>query len=51
MECHYHPGRESTDNCAICGKSICKECGLEIAGKIYCKECLESIVGVSLDDK
>jgi len=51
MECHYHPGRESTDNCAICGKSICKECGLEIAGKIYCKECLESIVGVSLDNK
>ncbi|WP_296867088.1 hypothetical protein [uncultured Methanobrevibacter sp.] len=51
MECYYHPSRESTDVCAICGKSICKECGLEIAGKIYCKECLEKIVGLNLDNK
>ena len=51
MECYYHPSRESTDVCAICGKSICKECGLEIAGKIYCKECLEKIVGLSIDNK
>ena len=51
MECYYHPGRESTDNCAICGKSICKECGLEIAGKIYCKECLEKIVGIGIENK
>ena len=51
MECYYHPSRESTDVCAICGKSICKECGLEIASKIYCKECLEKIVGLSLDNK
>ncbi len=51
MECHYHPEREGTDTCAICGKSICKECGLEIAGKIYCKECLESIVGIELDSR
>jgi hypothetical protein len=49
MVCHYHPERESTDVCAICGKKICKECGLEIAGKIYCKECLQKIVGLSLD--
>ena len=48
MECYYHPERESTDVCAICGKSVCKECGLEIAGKIYCKDCLEKIVGVGL---
>ena len=48
MECYYHPNRESTDNCAICGKSVCKECGLEIAGKVYCKECLEKIVGLNL---
>lgn len=46
MECHYHPEREGTDQCAICGKSICKECGLEIAGKIYCKDCLEKIIGL-----
>lgn len=51
MECYYHPERESTDKCAICGKSICKECGLEIAGKIYCKECLEKIVGLGIDNK
>ncbi len=51
MECYYHPSRESTDNCAICGKSICKECGLEIAGRIYCKECLEKIVGIGLSNK
>ncbi len=50
MECYYHPERESTDICAICGKSICKECGLEIAGKIYCKECLEKIVGLGIDN-
>ncbi len=48
MECYYHPNVESTDVCAICGKSICKECGLEIAGKVYCKDCLEKIVGLSI---
>ncbi len=48
MVCYYHPERESTDVCAICGKSVCKECGLEIAGKIYCKECLEKIIGIGL---
>jgi hypothetical protein len=51
MECYYHPDREGADTCAICGKSICKECGLEIAGKIYCKECLEKIVGVGIESK
>ena len=50
MECYYHPSRESTDVCAICGKSICKECGLEIAGKVYCKDCLEKIIGLSMDN-
>ena len=50
MACHYHPDREATDSCAICGKSICKECGLEIAGKIYCKDCLEKIVGLGIDN-
>ena len=51
MECYYHPDRDGTDTCAICGKSICKECGLEIAGKTYCKECLEKIVGLEIDNK
>ena len=48
MACYYHHDREGTDTCAICGKSICKECGLEIAGKVYCKECLEKIVGLGI---
>ncbi|WP_296783128.1 hypothetical protein [uncultured Methanobrevibacter sp.] len=51
MECYYHPDRDGTDTCAICGKSICKECGLELAGKIYCKECLEKIVGLGAENK
>ena len=51
MACHYHPERESTDICAICGKEICKECGLEIAGKVYCKDCLQKIIGVEMDKK
>ena len=51
MECYYHPDRESTDKCNICGKNICKECGLEIAGKYYCKECIESIMGLKMDTK
>jgi len=51
MECYYHPDRDGTDTCAICGKTICKECGLEIAGKIYCKECLEKIVGLGIENK
>ena len=50
MACHYHPERESTDNCAICGKPICKECGLEIAGKIYCKDYLQKIVGLGIEE-
>ncbi len=50
MACHYHPERESTDVCAICGKEICKECGLEIAGKIYCKDCLQKIIGLESDN-
>lgn len=50
MECYYHPDRESTNKCAICGKSICEECGLKIAGKVYCKECLEKIVGVGIEN-
>ena len=50
MECYYHPSVEGTDVCAICGKSICKECGLEMAGKVYCKDCLEKIVGLSVEN-
>lgn len=51
MECYYHPNREGTDTCAICGKTICKECGLEIAGKVYCKDCLEKIIGINMENK
>ncbi len=49
MDCYYHPGRESTNNCTVCGKSICDECSVEIAGKVYCKDCLEKIIGKSDD--
>ena len=49
MVCYYHPDREGTDTCAICGKNVCKECGLEIAGKVYCKDCLEKIVGIGVE--
>ena len=38
MECYYHPDRDGTDTCAICGKSICKEC-------------LEKIVGLGAENK
>lgn len=48
MDCYYHNGRESSDNCTICNKPICKECGLELSGKIYCKECLEKIISSNL---
>ena len=50
MACHYHPERESTGICEICGKQLCKECGLEIAGKIYCKDCLQKIIGVESEN-
>lgn len=45
MDCYYHPGRESTKACDICGKPLCDECAIELAGKTYCKDCLENIVG------
>lgn len=51
MECYYHPDRDGTDSCAICGKSVCKECGLELGGKIYCKDCLEKIMGLESQNK
>lgn len=51
MECYYHPNKEGVNTCAICGKSVCEECSLEIAGKMYCKECLEKIVGLGLNNK
>ncbi len=45
MDCHYHPGKESTKTCDICGKYICDDCAIELAGKTYCKSCLENLVG------
>ena len=51
MECYYHPDRESTDVCGICGKAVCEECGLEIAGKVYCEECLTKIIGLGASDE
>ena len=51
MKCHYHEDRESTNNCAICGKPICAECGMEIGGNILCKECVNTLISDSLSQK
>lgn len=48
MNCEKHPDRESTENCAICGKSICEECLIEIAGNSYCKDCVNELVTESI---
>ena len=39
--CYYHPDREAIGTCAICGRPLCEECGVEIEGKFYHKKCLE----------
>ena len=56
MSCEKHPDKESVANCAVCGKSICEECLIEIAGNSYCKDCVnelvtESILKTNLNDK
>lgn len=51
MKCHYHEDRESANNCAICGKPICSECGMEIGGNILCKECVNALISDNLSQK
>ena len=51
MKCHYHPDRDSVNNCAICGKPICSECGMEVGGNILCKDCVNSLISDSLTSK
>ncbi len=48
MNCEKHPDRESTANCAVCGKSICDDCLIEIAGNSYCKDCVNELVTESI---
>ena len=51
MNCHYHPDRESTNKCSICGKPICAECGMEVGGNILCKDCVNDLIMDSLSSK
>ncbi len=51
MKCYYHEDRESANNCAICGKPICSECGMEIGGNILCKDCVNTLISDSLSQK
>lgn len=51
MKCYYHEDRESAHNCAICGKPICSECGMEIGGNILCKDCVNTLISDSLSQK
>ena len=51
MNCHYHPDRESVNNCSICGKPICAECGMEVGGNILCKDCVNDLIMDSLSAK
>ncbi|MCL2157708.1 MAG: hypothetical protein FWH54_06775 [Methanobrevibacter sp.] len=44
MYCQNHPNKESVATCVVCGKSICEDCGLNIADKDYCHECVTEIV-------
>jgi len=44
MYCQNHPNKESVATCEVCGKSICDDCGLNIAGNDYCHECVTEIV-------
>ncbi len=40
-KCYYHPDRDAIGICAICGRPLCEECGVEIEGEFYHKKCLE----------
>ena len=51
MECYNHPDREAVNTCSVCGKSVCQECGMEIAGNVYCKDCVNDIVTQSITEK
>ncbi|WP_461460862.1 LIM domain-containing protein [Methanobrevibacter sp.] len=51
MKCYYHEDRESANNCAICGKPICSECGMEIGGNILCKDCVNTLINDNLSQK
>jgi TM2 domain-containing membrane protein YozV len=42
MNCYLHPTNEAIGVCTSCGKSICKECAVELQGKMICRECLQT---------
>ena len=42
MICYYHPEREAVGPCALCGKSLCKDC-FELTKGHYCYDCAKNI--------
>ena len=46
MKCFYHPERDSTHQCALCGKQLCPECVYTKEDLSYCIECMRSSVNV-----
>ncbi|MCL2115457.1 MAG: hypothetical protein FWH29_04475 [Methanobrevibacter sp.] len=51
MYCQNHPNKESVATCVVCGKSICEECGLNIAKEYYCQDCVTEIVATEASKK
>lgn len=44
MKCSNHPKIEATTTCAVCGKSFCASCSVELDMRSWCRECLVRIV-------
>ncbi len=40
-ECFYHPQKEATVICSVCGRFLCTLCDLDIDGAHICPSCLE----------
>lgn len=51
VKCFYHPEKDATGTCEICGKPLCDECGVELDGKFYHKECLERRIEPPMERK
>jgi hypothetical protein len=40
MNCYYHPEAEAVAICSRCGKTICRDCSVNLMGKITCQQCV-----------
>lgn len=40
--CTWHGEREAAAACLDCGRTLCRECALEIRGRITCRSCAET---------